>query len=506
VYTGWLFGADLNCGANPATPSSAGLTYRDTINCLTTQGATGCPPPPCQGNSMGCAYLPDIRNNNNNSNWVSTIYIRNTSTTQAQNFGIQFYDAFGVPISSTKTLEGFEVPLTVLCQNIPVNGTCEISADEVLLYDQDPNPQNETFIDITWVASAVVTGSLSNNQLSVAVEIQRNDNGQRMNYTGILPADSSAGSPGWEEAGPTLYAPLVKENVNNRRSAIFVMNVGAITTTVNISFYEPGNSVPAIKTVYLAPHARAAVTTVLPCDNCTGSARIVNSNNQPLAAIVLEYNSNDANSSTAHNLFSIGASTIYFPGYNATSTTFAVQNVGNGNATVQMQMYNSFGTPLCSPAPSQTVAQYQQAIFAPCSPSPRAQVVFTSGTPLVGIANEFDDTGDYKGSYSSFLNGANTATVPYFIDNSTWDSGLRIINLSSTSVSYQIHYYPENGTPYSSSWFTLSGNGGVSATTSNFTGSVRVITNNETANIAVFVSVSKTGVSDGRAIYNASGR
>ncbi len=363
---------------------------------------------------------------------------------------------------------------------------------------------------------------------SVVVETETDDHTERTNYIGILP-DGSAGSSGWEQAGPILYAPLIKRNFGGRSSDILVTNTGLQTTTVFVTFYDDsGGESPELGPIFLNPHANH---TIHPQENTGGcnatgtlcTAKISSSNGQPLAGVVREDRDSDGLAAATHNLFSAGASTLYVPVFkynlNGMYSGVQVQNVGASSANITVRYYDSSGNHVSACDQSATgVAPYAGRTFANVACLGNgflgSAVVSSSGPALVGMVSEASADGRYKKAYSAFLSGSLTAygapvyrQYKYSQDGYTWDAGIAVRNLSAPSATVNLYYYDDDGTLVGSQLnqsINIRGLRVFFAPVNDFKGSVRITANRD---IAAIVNVAhNAGSGDTHAIYNASNR
>lgn len=173
-------------------------------------------------------------------------------------------------------------------------------------------------------------------------------------YSGIT-AELGVGTRGWEKTGTTIYVPLVKNKFNSRSSEIYITNVGTDTAEFTVTYYAQngtsyngGNHLWQLdQTGFLTANGRAPEGTYY-------SARIVSTNGQPLAVVVLEGDGYPPASRPAmYNGFSAGHTTLYAPviknefpntGTPSESTSgITVQNTTGSTATVTAQYYNDAG-------------------------------------------------------------------------------------------------------------------------------------------------------------------
>jgi hypothetical protein len=437
--------------------------------------------------SASVVHLPDVKNS---GGWVSSIVIRNNSASSAQ-VAINYYNSSGGYVSDqTATIAG--------------NGSTTKTPPS------------------GFSGSAVVVAS---QDVSVVVENQADSARERTNYTGILPG--GPGSPGWEQAEPTLYAPIIKRQRYGRSSIIHVTNAGAQETTASIYYYNGSGNGRLGNSITLSPNSTVLF---LPndgsgsggCDafNTVCSARVYSSNSQPLVGVVQEYDDADGKTVTTHNLFSAGAASIYFPivkyqRYDM-STGLRIQNVGSVAATITVNFYEKNGSFQCtlpsgSPVPSYAAYTFNLNSSCPGSDFSGSAVATASGQPLVGMANEVSLNGQYKKAYSSFQGGSHTAYGPLvyrnYSSNPTWNAGVVVQNLSSQLATVHLYYYDGNGSPAGSQTNqTIAGRGmsTFSAPQNNFKGSVMITADRDIAVVVNVINDASSG--DTHAIYNASGR
>jgi hypothetical protein len=268
---------------------------------------------------------------------------------------------------------------------------------------------------------------------ATVVETQKTDFREQTNYTGVLPPGGS-GSPGWEVAGSTSYAPAIKRNRYGRTSSIEVVNIGSQSTTVSVYYYDDNGIQRLGGSSVLGSNGKATFTPGgsgaggCNADNTICSARIVSSSGAALASVVREYNTSGGLSVTTHNIFSSGASPIYFPSikyqrYNMT-TGLRIQNVGSISANIEVYFYNQSGDIVCSVPAFGVPSMSARTVSPSCAGSNfigSAVASSTNGQPLVGQANEANDSGESrKKSYSSFQGGSHVAYGPLVYHNPTF--------------------------------------------------------------------------------------
>ena len=351
---------------------------------------------------------------------------------------------------------------------------------------------------------------------------------QQSAYTGIR---REGGSPGWEQAGTILYAPLLKSNRYGRTSELSIVNTGTSSTYVDIYYYRTNGSFTNYQHTQVAPGGEYRV--VPPLSLCPDpepggdpgglcSAKIVSTESQPLAAVVREYNTTTLKEVATYNIFSSGADVIYYPlvkynRYNYT-TGLGILNVGSASTNITVAFYEKGVGYTCSLPTYNNVGQYAMVIPQFTSTCPGTgtdgngfvgSVVVSSSDsqPLVGMASESNVTGEsQKKSYSAFLAGSKTAYAPLVYGNQgNWDGGITIMSIGSTAH-VTVCYYDDFGYEQGScSTGTISNNMiQLFYAPDYFTGSA-VITSDQ--NIAVVVNFrNKTSSGDTHAFYNAPAR
>ncbi len=437
-------------------------------------------------------YLPDLRNKDG---WVSEFYVRNDGA-EPRNVTIHYFDSNGNPTPKVSDV----------CALLP-NQWCWIPVRYL-----NRIPYGTT-------GSAIVGGG---EDVSVVVENQADNKRERTNYSGVLL--SAGGSPGWEQAGPTLYAPVIKRQRYGRSSIIHVTNAGAQDTTVYVYYYDDfgndrlGNhlTVPPNGTVLFFPSDGSGSGGCDTSDDVC-SARVYA--DQPLVGVVQEYNDADGKAVTTHNLFSAGAKSIYFPivkykRYNM-STGLRIQNVGSTASSITVNFYEKNGSFKCALSSGSSIQPRAAKTFNLSSACPgdnfSGSAVATASQPLVGMANEVSLDGRYKKGYSSFQGGSHTAYGPlvyhaYSQDGYTWETGIAVQNLSTQGAAIDLDYYDADGNPAGSQSSSLAGRGmGVFfAPQSGFKGSVVITADRDIAAVVNVINNAPNG--DTHAIYNASNR
>ena len=442
-------------------------------------------------------YLPDLRGNKDG--WVSTYYLRNDGAT-ARNVNIHYFRTDG-----SQTPQVYDVwdlnPASTRLASLSVGDGIRIPAGTI--------------------GSAIVDGG---EDVTVVVETQKNSQTERTNYSSILPSGGS-GSPGWEQAGAALYAPVLKRQRYGRSSTINIFNAGAqMASEVHVDYFEDGGATRSVIYYNVNPNSTLTISDVCTAAGRVCSAKIYSTNGQLLAGVVQEYNDADGLSAATYNLFSAGATPIYFPLAKferySMSTGLRIQNVGNAASTVTVNVYEQNGNFKCAlPAVSVPVLEARTFLMNSTCPGSNfsGSVVASAGQPLVGMAHEVGTGTDRRAKgYSSFQGGSHTVIGPlvyhtYAQAGYTWDSGIAVQNLSNQQANVNLYYYYDyrriDGDLAGSQVNQTIASRGMKvffAPVDNFRGSVIITADRD---IAAVINVTNNAPSgDTEAIYNASNR
>jgi hypothetical protein len=363
-------------------------------------------------------YLPDIMEDY--YGWTSSILIRNNSNSKTAQVNTTFFwedSSVGTQATNYIVPQGAVV--------VDFSGTC------------------------SGRGSALVAAS---ENVSVVV---RNTRGNEITiYNGIR---ASGGSPGWEQVGTTLYAPVAKNNWYGRSSIIEVLNAGSDDTHVTVRYYlyDSGQQQGDPSTRLLAPNARATFYARSECPSgqyCT--AVITSSNGQPLAAVVREYE-RGGGAPTTYNAFSAAGSTGYAPMVkknwgDSQNTGVTVMNTSSQQAQVNITYYGDDDTnPGYEYNESYSLAPRSvHCSWAPSLPLPDpflgSAVVNATQDVVVLVGEQGAEV--YK-STNGFLGGAAVAYVPELFNYASgpW-SGITVQNLdASQTARVRIHYYNPDG-------------------------------------------------------------
>jgi hypothetical protein len=137
----------------------------------------------------------------------------------------------------------------------------------------------------------------------------------------------------------------------------------------------------------------------------------------------------------------------------------------------------------------------------------------TNGQPLVGQANEANDSGESrKKSYSSFQGGSHLAYGPLVYHNYTlggynWDGGIVVQNLAPDQATVDLYYYDTDGNLAASQLdqsIASQANQVFFCPQNEFVGSVTILADQDIAAVVYITNSAATG--DTHAVYNASSR
>lgn len=306
-------------------------------------------------------------------------------------------------------------------------------------------------------------------------------------YNGILPDDVNIGDPGWERAGITLYAPMIKRSHSGRSSQIYVLNAGPGPATVTVDYYHKDHTgVVGTHSHDLGPGQRwlflpsdvidtGYVTDTLFSAVITSDADSLSvQDDQPLATLVMEYADDLGQSNRAtHNVFRQGALKLFAPvvkdNWSGQNSGLSIQNVADtGLAKVQAEFYDytdgsSEGAFLDWVWPKKSTVFYVPALDFPPPDT------FSLGTAEVRSVAPYDE--DIAGMVHEAGNGrfmthvmatagSQTVYMPrqgQWSDASQveWTVAAMIMNAGSQATDVTVRFYKENGDPDTGRDFTV---------------------------------------------------
>jgi len=281
--------------------------------------------------------------------------------------------------------------------------------------------------------------------VSTIVRLQRYD--EVTIYNAIR---GGGGSPGWQQVGSTLYAPVIKNNWYGRSSTIDVVNVGGASTNVSAYFYErnTGTYRGSVSVTNLSPNARHTFY----ASQCPWSSfcavRLESSNGQSLAAVVRERASGGA-TPTMHNVFSTASTTNYVPivknNYYGQSSGIAVYNTSGNQTYVTVSYYDSNSSNTYSSGAWLPAYATMSFYDPPGLPDGfLGSAIVSASRPLVSTVHEAG-SGRYKAT-NAFLAGGNALFVPELNTTTGYGSGISVQNVGSSATNVTVHYYHSNGT------------------------------------------------------------
>ena len=374
-------------------------------------------------------YAPDVRYG---SGWTSTITLRNNGGGYSKS-RINFLKSDG----------------TVACQVTP-----QLWA----------NQSNSYSCANASVAAAIVEAS---QDLSVSIATRRSDRAYA--DSGVNPG--AVGDPAVEHAATTLYAPALYHNAWGYNSTLFVQNTGSVTANGTIYLVGRATSPQGGSCPFsIAPGGRLSITPIACLSSLPnpwiGSARIVSSNGQPLAAQVLGEKSSTADA-RSFGATATGQTVLHLPAayknkWN-TNSGVVVQNVGSGNSRVRLTFYErstrnqtttfDFGGVYL--ASGQAIGQWLPDLsLLPDGWVGSIKVESLDGQPLAAIAQVADahDIYEYTAATGSF---GSTVLLPRAARyDGSKSTGYIVLNPGNSAVTVTPIYYNAAGavsytpTPY----------------------------------------------------------
>jgi hypothetical protein len=292
--------------------------------------------------------------------------------------------------------------------------------------------------------------------------------GQPAGTTSIT-AFNGRGSLGWERAGTTLYVPLVKDAWYNRKTQIYVTNVGTKSTQIQVDYYRTDGQIYSAGYQYVASNLQLALNpeTYLP-NGAVYSARII-SYDQPIVAVALEQDALWPNDAPAlYNAYSEGSTTLYAPlvkkNYGNNTSGITLQNVTGSPVNFQARYYNMAGTVEVGMKSGTISAFAPYVLYNPDSVPDGfvGSVRVTSNGKIVGEVSEEHKYGrDPRLIYNMPLQGSTNIYLPLWYDNYTaeggdWASGVNVHNVAPINNNITITWYNLDGTVQYSEPITLS--------------------------------------------------
>lgn len=288
--------------------------------------------------------------------------------------------------------------------------------------------------------------------------------GQPAGYSGIAATNVKDGvidSPAWEQADRTLYVPLVKEGYVNRWSEIYVTNAGTRATTISITYYPlSGGAGYSGGNYLLQPNIQRLFSPGSGVPDGVYSAIVTNSENQPLAAVVLEGEGSGANNWPAmYNAFSSGGTTLLGPlikkNYVGNTTGITLMNIGSSTANFEAKYYDMSGNKQGNTVSASIPANAPYVLYNP-SEIPDGflgSVRITSSQPLVGQMSEGNGSGGLRLMSNLFpappVGSATIIHLPIWYDNYTtggsWMSGVNVQNAGTGINNITATWFNQNG-------------------------------------------------------------
>jgi hypothetical protein len=428
-----VFSADATSTAGACTVSSAGLvSFTGAGTCVVDADQTGgaiyfAAPRASQVLTVSLpavAVFPAMTNAAYGG-YITAATIQNTGSAPAS-IRIAYFNQSGAAVGAGDSIS-----------SLPVNASWTVRQD-------NGNSFPSTGGNGVQAGSAIVYSSQP--VASFVNEFAPGNVGDATSYTGVqVPAG----------VGTTLYAPTIVNNAyGGYTTGIGLLNQGGSPTDVTITYRDALGTVVKTQTVTgLAAHAYQALysgdTTLALPSGFAGTATIAAA--QPLGAIVNEtgpggqFSSYDAVPSGSTLLNAPVALNNAYGGY---YTGMGIQNTSASAGTVSVTYYDTAG--------AATVKSFSIAAFgslgvyqgsAADGPAVGAYTaVIQSTLPLAAIVNEVAPSSisaKQSTSYNTFSSGAAILQLP-LVENAgsdPWNTGLGIMNTSSTSTTVVVNYY-----------------------------------------------------------------
>jgi hypothetical protein len=258
--------------------------------------------------------------------------------------------------------------------------------------------------------------------------------------------------------GTTLFAPTIVNNAyGGYTTGIGLLNQGSSPTDITITYRDGAGTLVKTQTVpALAAHAYQALysgdsTLALP-NGFAGTATITNTG-QPLGAIVNE--TGPGGQFSSYDAVPSGSSLLNAPvalnnAYGGYFTGMGIQNTSGSVGTVSVTYYDASGTATIKsfaiPAFG-SLGVYQGSATDGPAVGAYTAVIQSSHVLLAAIVNEVAPAGTGSArqstSYNTFSSASSTLHLP-LVENAgsdPWNTGLGIMNTSSSSIAVQVAYY-----------------------------------------------------------------
>jgi hypothetical protein len=359
--------------------------------------------------------------------YLTLAYIENFTNAPAH-LRVQYYDQSGNPVGNGNSVSG-----------LPFWGTWTLRQD------------NADALAAGQAGSAVI---YSDQPVAAFVnEFAPMNSGDATSYTAIQ-------SPG--ATGATLYAPAIASAAyGGYTTGIGLINTGSQPTDISITYRDSTGAIKNSQLLSAVPaHAyRAAYSgdsgsstdAKLPT-GFAGTATLVSSSGQPLAAVVNEvgpggqFSSYDAMPSGQPTLSAPTALSNAFGGFN---TGIGIQNTSATAGMVAIGYYDSAGT-LAKTSNFAIAANGYLGVYqgtdVPAGAYTARISTPTAGVMLAAIVNEVapaSGSAKQSTSYNTVAGGAASANLPLAESAGAdgWSTGLGIMNTGSTATTATVTYF-----------------------------------------------------------------
>ena len=324
-------------------------------------------------------------------------------------------------------------------------------------------------------SSSVIDSEPASSRTGLIVPSQDSSVFELVKYSGqpagttSITAFNGRGSLGWERAGTILYVPLVKDSWYDRKSEIYVTNVGTKTTRIQVDYYRANGQILSAGYRDVSPNLQLALGSEPSLPNGDVYSAVITSFDQPIVAVVLEQDSIAPNDAPAlYNAYSDGSTILYAPlvkkNYGNNTSGITLQNITGSPVNFQARYYNMAGTVEVG-MKSGTIPPFAPCVLYNPDSVPDGfvgSVRVTSNGKIVGEVSEEHKYGrDPRLIYNMPLQGSTNIYLPLWYDNYTaeggdWASGVNVHNVAPINNNITITWYNLNGTVQYSEPITLS--------------------------------------------------
>jgi hypothetical protein len=272
-------------------------------------------------------------------------------------------------------------------------------------------------------------------------------------YNGI----GISGSDNPFRASTIHYLPfLYSKDAWHFYSTITVFNPNESNAYIYIYIRKQDNSGGGVVEKILSPHEsyRLDIHQVFGWTDFFGKATLYST---PSVAVVVEHLNPINNIIMDYNAFPAGSNYVFLPylmkSYNGWNSCFVVQNTAANSTTVNINYYRDNGSVESrSFSLAGNNAKTECQINVPNIDGASSAYIWTSNpaTPIVVAANQDNGAGGQEMGYSGPGTGTTKIIIPYLVsnyldDDGTWNSGIRILNVGSSTTTIYAYFYDVDG-------------------------------------------------------------